>query len=63
MQSFLFLFLLLVIVGVAALIGYAMQLVSFDKAGARLTRVIRNETFAAILRQEVIQIIISFNID
>lgn len=28
-------------------------MVSFDKAGARLTRVIRNEAFESLLRQEV----------
>jgi hypothetical protein len=40
-------------VGVASLIGFGMQLISFDKAGARLTRVLRNETFQSLLRQEV----------
>lgn len=44
---------MVVIVGIAALIGFAMQLISFDKAGARLTRVIRNETFQSLLRQEI----------
>lgn len=44
---------LFVMVGVASFIGFALQLLCFDKAGARLTRVIRNETFQSLLRQEI----------
>lgn len=44
---------LFVVVGIASLIGFAMQLISFDKAGARLTRVLRNETFQSLMRQEI----------
>lgn len=48
LYSFLF-----AMVGVGAFIGYCFQFICFDKAGARLTRNLRNETFAILLRQEV----------
>ena len=41
-------------VGVASLIGFGMQLISFDKAGARLTHVLRYETFQSLLHQEIV---------
>lgn len=40
-------------VGIAALVGFTLQNVCFDRAGARLTRRLRAETFRTLLRQEV----------
>jgi ABC transporter transmembrane region len=40
-------------VGIAALVGYLLQNICFDHAGARLTRVLRATTFRSLMNMEV----------